>query len=176
MRSQSEKVVPLPVEVIESKIFLIRGKKVMLDNDLAKLYGVSTKVLNQAVKRNENRFPPDFMYQLTQEELIILKSQIVTSSWGGVRKLPYIFTDYGIAMLSGVLNSKRAIQVNIQIMRAFIKLREILSTNKELKRKVEAMEKKYDKQFRVVFEAIKSLLEPPSKTQKRKIGFRLYPG
>jgi phage regulator Rha-like protein len=155
---------------IENKIFLIRGQKVMLDNDLAELYGVETKVLLQAVKRNLDRFPEDFMFILTKQEFKDLKSQIVTSSWGGRRYLPYTFTEQGVAMLSSVLRSKRAIYVNIQIMRTFTKLREIVSTHKDLQRKIEEMEKKYDQNFRVVFDAIKALLTiPESKT--RKIGF-----
>jgi len=158
-------------EVIESKIFLIRGKKVMLDRDLARLYGVDTRRLNEQVRRNIERFPDGFMYQLTKGELTILMSQFATSSWGGIRRLPYVFTDYGIAMLSSVLNSKRAIQVNIQIIRSFIKMREISLSNGELKRKIESMEKKYDHQFQVVFKAIKRLLEPPNPKQTKKIGF-----
>jgi len=155
---------------IENKIFLIRGQKVMLDNDLAELYGVETKVLLQAVKRNLDRFPEDFMFILTKQEFKDLKSQIVTSSWGGRRYLPYTFTEQGVAMLSSILRSKRALYVNIQIMRTFTKLREIVSTHKDLQRKIEEMEKKYDQNFRVVFDAIKALLTmPESKT--RKIGF-----
>jgi hypothetical protein len=157
------------VEVVAAKIFEIRGKKVMLDRDLATLYGVPVRVLNQAVKRNLKRFPPDFMYHLTRQEVVDLKSQFVTSSWGGVRKLPYVFTQEGVAMLSSVLNSDRAIKVNIQIMRAFVQLRKMLITNADLRRKIEQMEKKYDKQFAIVFDAISELLEPPKET--RAIGF-----
>ena len=159
-------------ERVEGKILLIRSTKVMLDRDLAELYEVETRVLNQAVQRNIERFPGDFMFQLTKEEFNILKSQIVTSSWGGIRKLPYVFTEQGVAMLSSVLNSQRAIQVNIQIMRAFTKLREMLLTHKDLKRKIEAMEKKYDRQFKIVFDAIRQLLEPPKKPITRVIGFK----
>jgi hypothetical protein len=155
---------------IEHKILMIRGHKVMLDRDLAELYRVETKVLKQAVKRNLTRFPSDFMFPLTTQELAILRSQIVTSSWGGNRYIPYAFTEQGIAMLSSILNSERAIQVNIQIMRTFTKLREMMTTHKELRQKIETMEKKYDHQFKIVFEAIKKLLEPPVKT-KGKIGF-----
>ncbi|MDI6735574.1 MAG: ORF6N domain-containing protein [bacterium] len=167
----------IPGERIESKILFIREQKVMLDRDLAELYGVSTKVLLQAVKRNIERFPQDFMFQITKEEFKILRSQIVTSSWGGRRYLPYAFTEHGILMLSSVLNSKRAILINIQIMRAFTRLRKILATHEDLRRKVEELEKKfedrgekYDYQFEVVFDAIKGLLEPPVKKTK-PIGF-----
>ena len=162
----------IPLEKIETRIFLIRGRKVMLDSNLAELYDVETKVLLQAVKRNKDRFPEDFMFQLEQEEYEALRSQIVTSNKGrgGRRFKPYAFTEQGIAMLSSVLNSKRAIQVNIQIMRTFTKLREMIENNKELKRKLNDMEKKYDAQFQIVFEAIKKLIEPELKP-KRKIGF-----
>ena len=151
----------------------------MLDRDLAKLYGVPVKALNQAVKRNIRRFPEDFMFRLFWEEVINLKSQIVTSSWGGIRKLPYVFTEQGVAMLSSVLNSERAIQVNILIMRAFTKLREILLTHKELSAKIDALEKKYaehDQTIKGIFEAIKQLLEPPPVKEKKIIGFRVHNG
>ena len=141
----------IPQEIIQSKIFLLRGQKIMLDKDLAKLYGVATKVLNQAVKRNIDRFPSDFMFLLTPQEVTSLRSQFVTSTRGGLRYQPCAFTEHGILMLSSVLNSKRAIQVNIQIMRAFTKLREMLVSNKELRQKIEEMEKKYDHQFKIVF-------------------------
>ncbi len=160
----------LPQEVIEGKIFTIRGKRVMLDKDLALLYGVETKMLNRALKRNIERFPEDFTFQLTKEELDDLRFHFGTSSWGGQRYLPYAFTENGVAMLSGILNSKRAIQANIQIMRTFTRLREIMASHKDLARKIEDMEKKYDYQFKVVFDAIKQLLEPPVKPKKR-IGF-----
>jgi len=130
----------IPDEVIINKIYFIRGQKVMLDNDLAELYGVPTKVLNQAIKRNPHRFPEDFMFQLNLEEWQILKSQIVTSSWGGKRKLPFAFTEQGVAMLSGVLNSDIAIKVNIRIIRLFTKLREMLMTNKDLLLRMEKIE------------------------------------
>ena len=144
----------------------------MFDRDLANLYQVETKVLNQAVKRNIQRFPGDFMFQITKEELNSLRSHFVTLKRGQHRKyLPYVFTEQGVAMLSSVLNSERAIQVNIQIMRVFIKLKEMLATHKDLKLKIEEMEKKYDYQFKIVFDAIKQLLEPPVK-QKSKIGFQ----
>lgn len=161
-------------EVIANKIILIRGKKVMLDSDLAELYGVKTKAFIQAVKRNIKRFPDDFMFQLTKEEFIKLRSQFVTSSRGGRRYNPYVFTEQGVAMLSSVLNSEHAIMVNIQIMRAFTKLREMLATHTDLKKKIEELEKKYkdhDKQFKIIFEAINQLLKPPEKSDK-KIGFR----
>jgi len=142
----------------------------MLDRDLAELYGVETKVLKQAVRRNIDRFPADFMFELTGDEFNNLRSQIVTSSWGGARYLSMAFTEQGVAMLSSVLKSDRAIQVNIQIMRAFTQLRQMLSTHKDLKRKIESLEKKYDQQFQVVFEAIKQLLETDAKP-KKKIGY-----
>ena len=160
----------VPAERITKKIFLIRGVRVMLDQDLADLYGVQTKVLKQAVRRNIDRFPIDFMFELTQEEFKNLRSQIVTSSWGGTRYRSMAFTEQGVAMLSSVLNSKSAIQVNIQIMRAFSELRAMLASHVELKKKIEAMEKKYDENFKIVFEAIKQLVETDTKP-KKKIGF-----
>jgi hypothetical protein len=161
----------ISVEVIATKILLIRGKRVMLDRNLAKLYEVDTSQLTRQVRRNIERFPEDFMFQLTKEELQNLMCQIGISSWGGTRKLPYAFTEQGVAMLSGVLHSKRAVQVNIQIMRAFIQLKRMLLTNADLRRKIEGMEKKYDKKFVIVFQAIKQLLEPPPIKQKPPIGF-----
>ena len=160
----------VPQEIIETKIILIRGKKMMLDKDLAVLYRVTTGNLNKAVKRNIDRFPEDFMFQLIKEEFKNLMFQNGISSWDGTRKLPLAFTENGVAMLSSVLNSDRAIKVNIQIMRTFTRLREMLMTHKDLKEKIEKMEKKYDYQFKIVFDAIKELLEPPQKT-KKKIGF-----
>jgi hypothetical protein len=163
----------VPPQRIEQSIFLIRGQKVMLDADLAALYQVSTKVLNQAVKRNEDRFPADFMFQLTPEEFTALRSQIVTleSGRGRHRKyLPHAFTEQGVAMLSSVLRSKRAVHANIEIMRAFVRLREILATHKDLANKLEMLERKYDAQFKVVFDAIRQLMTPPE-PKKRKIGF-----
>lgn len=162
------------VEVIATKILLIRGKRVMLDRDLAKLYGVDTGQLTRQVRRNINRFPEDFMFQLTKNEFQNLMCQFGISRWGGTRKLPYAFTEQGVAMLSGVLHSKRAVQVNVQIMRAFIQLKRMLLTNVDLKHKIEEMEKKYDKQFAIVFQAIKQLLEPPPLKPKPPIGFRSY--
>ena len=159
------------VEKIENSIFQIRGKKVMLDKDLAILYGVPTKVLLQAVKRNIKRFPDDFMLLLTIQEVTILRSQIMTSSWGGRRYLPYVFTQEGVAMLSSVLNTERAIMVNVQIMRAFVNLRRVALTYTGLKRKIDEMEKKYDAQFSIVFEAIRKLLEPPPEKPRPRIGF-----
>jgi len=163
----------IPQELIEQKIFVIRGKKVMLDKDLAELYGVKTKVLLQAVKRNIERFPSDFMYLLTEEEVINLRSQFVTSSWGGRRYLPYTFTEQGVAMLSSVLRSKRAIQVNIAIMRAFVNLRKALSTHKELAYKLSELERKmerHDEEIKAIFDAIRQLMSVEKKP-KRRIGF-----
>jgi len=161
----------VPLEVIEQKILLIKGQKVMLDSDLAALYGVTTKRLNEQVRRNVKRFPADFMYQLSREELESLKSHFATSSsWGGRRTLPFVFTEQGIAMLSSVLNSDRAIEVNIQIMRTFVKLREMMSSHKDLARKLAELEKKYDGQFQIVFEAIRQLIAVEEKP-KRKIGY-----
>ena len=161
----------VPVEVIERKIYLIRGEKVMLSSDLAQLYGVEPKVLIQAVKRNIERFPEDFMFQLTNQEFINLKSQIVTSSWGGIRRAnPYAFTEQGVAMLSSVLRSKQAVHVNVAIMRVFVKLREMIASNKELAKRLDKLEKKYDVQFKVVFDAIRELMTPPEPKRKR-IGF-----
>ena len=161
----------IPTEVIHHKIFLIRGHKVMLDKDLAELYGVSTKRFNEQVKRNVKRFASDFMFQLTQAEYENLRSQIATSSWGGRRYLPYVFTDYGVAMLSSVLNSDRAIEVNIQIMRVFTKLREMMISHKDLAYKIEELERKFaqhDKKFFLVFDAIKRLLEEKRELSKNK--------
>lgn len=185
-------LVTIPSERVISKIFLIRGKKVMLDRDLALLYGVETKVLNQAVKRNIKRFPLDFMFKLNKQEAEIwqteiiypnLKSQIVTSgprsqfvtlkksSRGqNIKYMPYVFTEQGVAMLSSILRSERAIQVNIQIMRTFTNLREMLTTNKELREKIEKLERKYDQNFRIIFETIQSFIKEKVKPQN-KIGF-----
>jgi phage regulator Rha-like protein len=164
----------IPVEAIEGKIFLIRGQKVILSTDLAELYGVEPKVLVQAVKRNQDRFPADFMFQLTNQEFTNLKSQFVTSSWGGLRRAtPYAFTEQGVAMLSSALNSKRAVQVNIAIMRAFVKLREVLATHKELAGKLAQLEnkiEKHDAEIGAIFEAIRQLMAQPEPKEK-KIGF-----
>ncbi len=164
----------IPEEKIENKIFLMRGKRVMLDKDLAELYGVKTKVLNQAIKRNMERFPEDFMFQLTKEEANSLRSQFVTLKRGEhLKYLPYAFTEQGVAMLSSVLNSKRAIQVNIQIMRIFTKLREVIANNKEIMQKLNQLEskiEKHDSEIQSIFEAIRQLISIPEK-QKRKVGF-----
>jgi hypothetical protein len=144
----------------------------MLSPDLALMYGVEPRALVQAVKRNRERFPTDFMFQLTEEEFENLKSQIVTSSWGGLRRArPYAFTEQGVAMLSSVLNSKRAVQVNIAIMRAFVRLRRMIASNKELAKRLNELERKYDAQFKVVFDAIRELMAPP-KAPVRRIGFQ----
>ena len=161
----------ISTERIETRIFLMRGKKVMLDKDLAELYEVKPIVLRQQVKRNKERFPDDFMFQLTSKEVENKVSQnVIPSKQGLGGHLPYAFTEQGVAMLSSILRSKRAVQVNIQIMRTFTKLREMIESHKDLKRKIEDMEKKYDGQFQIVFEAIKQLIEPEIKP-KRKIGF-----
>ncbi len=163
----------IPVENIKKKILMVRGHKVMIDKELAELYEVETKVLIQAVKRNIDRFPPDFMFQLNNQDVMRLRSQFVTSKSGrgGRRYLPYVFTEQGVAMLSTVLKSNRAIKVNIAIMRAFVKLRQMLASNAQLSRKLKSLEKKYDEQFKVVFEAIYSLMETPE-TKKSRIGFK----
>jgi phage regulator Rha-like protein len=166
----------IPQESIERKIYLIRGHKVMLDRDLSGLYGVPTKRLKEQVKRNIKRFPQDFMFELTVQEFEILRSQIATSRWGGERYLPYVFTEQGVAMLSTVLNSERAIQVNIAIMRAFVRLKSILSTHKELAHKLNELEhriEKHDEDIRAIFEAIRQLMAPPPEGPKRKIGFHM---
>ena len=156
---------------IERHILLFRGEKVMLDADLAALYEVETKVLVQAVKRNIKRFPADFMFQLSEEEFAHLRSQTVTSRWGGRRYPPYAFTEQGVAMLSSVLRSDRAVQVNVEIMRAFVRLRQMLASNKKLEQKLGELEQKYDEQFKIVFDAIRQLMTPPDPKQKRRIGF-----
>ena len=156
---------------IERSILLIRGEKVILDQDLAELYGVETRVLVQAVKRNINRFPSDFMFQLSRAEFDNLRSQIVTASWGGRRSAPYAFSEQGVAMLSSVLRSKRAVQVNIEIMRAFVRLRQMLTSHADLERRLSALERKYDRQFKVVFDAIREIMSPARPPRKRQIGF-----
>jgi hypothetical protein len=161
----------IPIEQVEKVILVLRGHRVIVDADLARLYGVATRNLNKAVSRNLERFPADFMLQLSAEEHSNLMFQIGTSSWGGTRKPPRAFTEQGVAMLSTVLRSPRAVQVNIEIMRAFVRLRQILGTNAELAKKLAALEKKYDAQFRVVFDAIRELMTPPARPPKR-IGFR----
>ncbi len=174
MKNKNEIVNIIPDETLMNKICIIRGKKVILDIHLSELYNVPTKVLNQSVKRNIKRFPqPLFMFQLSKNEFENWRSQFVTSKKikMGLRKCPYAFTEQGVAMLSSVLNSERAIQVNIQIIIIFTKIREMLASHVDLKRKIEDMEKKYDKQFQMVFDAIKELLEPISKKPKKEIGF-----
>lgn len=161
----------VPLERIAESILWLRGQKVMLSHDLAELYGVEPRSLVQALKRNAERFPVDFVFQLTKQELINLKSQIVISSWGGARALPYAFTEQGVAMLSSVLRSPRAVQVNIEIMRAFVRLRQLLASNAGLARKLAELESRYDAQFKVVFDAIRELMKPPEPGHKRPIGF-----
>lgn len=165
----------IPTERIERAILLLRGQKVMLDRDLAELYGVETGALNRAVSRNIDRFPEDFMFQLTPEEFEDLKCQFgIASRWGGRRTPPYAFTEQGVAMLSSVLRSPQAVEVNIAIMRAFVKLRELLASNTELSRRLDELEAKYDQQFKIVFDAIRQLMTPPAAPAappRRKIGF-----
>lgn len=161
--------------MLSSRIRTIRGQKVMLDADLAELYGVTTGALVQAVKRNPDRFPEDFMFSITKQEVANLKSQFVISSserraWGGRRSAPYAFTAQGVAMLSSVLKSDRAVQVNIEIMRTFVRLRELVGQNRDLTRRLNDLESKYDRQFKVVFDAIRELMTPPA-APKRRIGF-----
>jgi len=174
----------IPLELIENKIYMVRGHRVILDKDLAILYKVGTRDLNKAVSRNLDRFPGDFMFQLTEGEFKILMFQFGTSRWGGTRKMPRVFTEQGVAMLSSVLQSKKAVQVNIVIMRAFVRLREILLTNKDLAAKIEALELKYknhnmkfsenDEHIASIFEAIRQLMEPPPAPPKPKIGFHQH--
>ena len=173
--TDTQTVVPqstAPLDRVQQRILMLRGERVMVSSDLAALYEVEPKVLIQAVKRNISRFPPDFMFQLTEREFSNLKSQFVTSSWGGMRRgTPYAFTEQGVAMLSSVLRSARAVQVNIVIMRAFVQLRGMLQSHKALARKLEEMEQKYDSQFKVVFDAIRQLMEP-EESPRRRLGFR----
>jgi hypothetical protein len=181
----------IPVERIERSILLIRGQKVILDNDLADLYGVETKVLKQSVRRNQERFPEDFMFELTWDETDVVesqfrvayqpkgvfsRSQIVTLKHGkNVKYLPYAFTEQGVAMLSSVLRSPQAVAVNIEIMRAFVRLRQLLLSHADLARKVDSLEKKYDGQFKVVFDALRQLMQPPPEKPRRTIGFHAKP-
>jgi hypothetical protein len=160
----------VPIEVVERKILLIRGQKVILDVDLAELYGVTTKVFNQAVKRNIDRFPKDFMFQLTADEALSMRSQFVTASKRNIRYRPHAFTEHGIIMAASILNSQRAIDASVFVVRAFIKLREMIASHKDLARKLNDLEKKYDGQFQIVFEAIRQMLEVEEKP-KKKIGF-----
>jgi len=167
--------IKISIEAVATKILVVRGRRVMLDRDLAELYGVTTFNLNKAVKRNKERFPDDFMFMLSREEVKNLIFQIGIPSWGGSRFLPYAFTEQGVAMLSSVLRSRRAVQANIAIMRSFVKLRELLLTHKDLANKIGALEKKYqlhETDIQVIFKAIKKLLEPPPVPQKPQIGFR----
>jgi chromosome condensin MukBEF ATPase and DNA-binding subunit MukB len=162
----------LPVERIESVIVFLRGEKVILDVDIAALYEVETRILIQAVKRNQERFPEDFVFQLTSEEVLRLRCQIGTSNGrGGRRYLPYAFTEQGVAMLSGVLRSERAVKVNVEIMRAFVRLRRMVNEQADLARKLDALEQRYDVQFKVVFDALRELMAPPGETEGRRIGF-----
>lgn len=166
----------VPAQRIEKSILLLRGQKVLLDRDLAELYDVETRVLVQAVKRNIKRFPEDFMFQLSAEELEHWRSQFVISNPAArmaLRRRPYAFTEQGVAMLSSVLKSDRAIDVNVEIMRAFVRLREMLASHKDLARKLAALERKYDDHFKVVFDAIRKLMQPPEPKKKGRIGFRL---
>jgi hypothetical protein len=166
---------PVKTESIVPLLHWVRGEKVLLGQDLAELYGVPVKALTQAVKRNRDRFPPDFLFQISKEEFERLKSRLVTSNRGGLRRaLPYAFTEQGVAMLSTVLRSPRAVEVNIAIMRTFVQLRRLMDSNRSLARKIEAMEKRYDEQFAVVFDAIKRLIaedDARKAAPKRRIGF-----
>lgn len=161
---------------VERSIRMIRGDKVILDEDLAELYGVEVKRLNEQVRRNISRFPADFMLQLTNQEFKDLKSRFATASvWGGRRTAPYAFSEQGVAMLSSVLNSPRAVQVNIEIMRTFVRLRQMLASHAELAESLEALEQKYDAQFRIVFDAIRQLMQPQVK-ERKEIGFKVKEG
>jgi ORF6N domain len=151
----------VPADRVEAMILFLRGEKVILDSDIAGLYGVETRAVVQAVKRNLGRFPDDFLFRLTAEEIQILRSQTVISRWGGRRHLPYAFTEQGVAMLSSVLRSEQAAQVNVEIMRAFVRLRRMTSVQKELALKLEVLEERYDEQFKVVFDALRELMMPP---------------
>ena len=163
----------IPAERIEQAILLIRGEKVMLDADLACLYRVETSALTRAVRRNLVRFPPDFMFQLTGAEYENLKCQFgISSRWGGRRHPPYAFSEQGVAMLSSVLRSPRAVAVNVEVMRAFVRLRRMLSSHEDLARKLADLENKYDTQFRVVFDAIRQLMAPPPEPPRKRIGFQ----
>ncbi len=158
-------------DFIATKILFLRDDKVLLDADLALLYGVETKVLKQAVRRNIDRFPPDFMFELTQEEFANLRSQFVTSSWGGQRYPPFAFTEQGVAMLSGILNSPRAIETNIAIMRTFVALRKLMESNQDLATKIRQLERKYDQRFKLVFDTIQQLIK--QEKEARPIGFEI---
>jgi len=167
------KSVLIPAERIEQCVLLIRGHKVILDNDLASLYGVPTSRLNEQVRRNTDRFPGYFMFQLTHEEFEVLRSQFAISKGrGGRRTPPYAFTEQGVAMLSSVLNTPRAVQVNLEIMRTFVRLRKMLASHEDLARQLASMEKKYDAQFKAVFDAIRQLMAPNTPPKRRQIGFK----
>ncbi len=168
------------IQNIGDFIYLIRGQKVMLDEDLAKIYGVETKVLNQAIKRNKERFPEDFMFQLTVKEFSNLKSQFVTSRWGGRRKIPFVFTEHGAVMLAGVLRSKRAVAMSIEVVRAFVRFRQILSSQKEVEKQIAEIRSfilkqsnKNDREFKKVWEAIEGLSKPDFDNRKSLIGFKI---
>jgi hypothetical protein len=163
----------VPVERVERRILLIRGEKVILDADLAELYGATTKRLNEQVRRNLDRFPPDFMFQLTEEEFAILRSQFATSrsGWGGRRYPPFAFTEHGAIMAANVLNSPRAVAVSVMVVRAFVRLREMLASHADLSRKLEDLEKRYDSQFKQVFAAIRALMASPGDSEKNRIGY-----
>jgi hypothetical protein len=163
-------------ETIENCILFLRGQKVILSFHLADMYGVEPRILVRNVKRQLDRFPADFMFQLSDEEWQNMKSQFGISSWGGIRHAPYAFTEQGVAMLSSVLNSPRAVRVNIEIVRAFVRLRSMVISNADLARKIDELESKYDEQFGVVFEAIRRLMEPPDSGSKRRLGFSVEPG
>jgi len=167
----------VPPGRIERRIIVVRGENVLLDEDLARMYEVETRALVQAVKRNAKRFPPDFMFQLSREELETLRARLGTPTpgRGGRRYLPHAFTEQGVAMLASVLRSDRAVHVNIEIVRAFVRLRRLAGSVTELRRKVDALEQQYDTQFRVVFDAIRELMAPPAAGEKRRIGFRPEP-
>ena len=170
----TEQIVTITAERIENAILFVRGQKVLLDRDLAQLYGVKTRVLVQAVKRNYKRFPSDFMYQLSEQELENWRSQFVISNLSakmGLRRRPFAFTEQGVAMLSSVLNSPRAVQVNIEIMRTFVRLRQMLASHETLARQLAELEQKYDAQFKIVFDAIHELMTPAPQLQRKQIGF-----
>ena len=160
---------------IESKVIIIKDQRVILDSDLAKLYGVSTKRLNEQVRRNLDRFPADFGFQLDPKEIRLLRSQFATSSWGGRRYLPFAFTEHGALMLASVLSSPTAIQASIQVVRAFVRLREILGNHEELARRVSVLEARYDGKFKVVFDAIRQLMKSTPESPDRRIGFHPDP-
>ncbi|MCA1600317.1 MAG: ORF6N domain-containing protein [Acidobacteria bacterium] len=171
--TMKEALITVPVERVEQAIFVIRGERVIIDSDLAKLYGVTTARLNQQVRRNGERFPDDFMFEITKEENESLMLQFATSQGGrgGRRKLPLVFTEHGAIMAANVLNSKRAVRASVQVVRAFVRLRQMVASNAELARKLDELEKRYDAQFKVVFEAIRQLMTPPEPKQKQ-IGFQ----